>query len=540
MLENKGSIAKKGPIQGARAWLESHLSLFVVILVGVQPLLDVLSYFLNLRGSTSISTLLRFGLLALVALTGFFLSSAKRFYLCFFGVVGLFWAAHAANCWRVGYVSLVQDAGNLLRMLNFPIYVLTFATILRKDPSLRKSFFLGAAIAFGGVVVFTALPWLTGHPVYTYEAIQVGVLGWFAVPSAQSAVIVLAAPLAIYWAYQSGRYPLYLVGTVLTLGLMFVTGTKLNFYSIFIIGAAYIFLFLLQLGKKSVKYVLPLVVLLGLTVVFRAQSPMAVREGMTAYSQWMYTSMLEESLENSGADDNVRDLIHSGGEVEEEEDEKPVPPVEKRLELMRRALMGIYADEGVYGQLLSSLNQRFGVYNVMQKYGHTDGSGILSNTRERKLNHCRLTWEEKDLPTRLLGFEYSDFLCGPENYDPENDFPAVFYNLGYLGFFLYMGFLGVFVARLLWCFWRCVQAGLQGAGAKRGSGVKSWAKGIWQGLRLFLTVETGAVGMSFLLALIAAQISGNVLRRPNVTIYFAIAASASVTLDPIREARRPA
>ena len=138
----------------------------MVILVGVQPLLDVLSYFLNLRGSTSISTLLRFGLLALVALTGFFLSSAKRFYLCFFGVVGLFWAAHAANCWRVGYVSLVQDAGNLLRMLNFPIYVLTFATILRKDTSLRKSFFLGAAIAFGGVVVITALHWLTGHPVW--------------------------------------------------------------------------------------------------------------------------------------------------------------------------------------------------------------------------------------------------------------------------------------------------------------------------------------------------------------------------------------
>lgn len=537
MTENKGNMGKTGLIGKAKAWLESRMAFFIVILVGIQPLLDVLSYFLNLRGSTSISTLLRFGLLAVVALLGFFLSDAKRIYLILFGVVGLFWAAHAANCWRVGYTSFVQDTGNLLRMLNFPIYVLTFVTILHKDPGLRRWFFLGTAIAFGGIVAFTALPWLTGHPVYTYEAIQVGVLGWFAIPSAQSAIIVLAAPLMIYWTYQSGRYPLYLAGTVFALGLMFVTGTKLNFYSIFITGAAYIFLFVLQLGKKSVKYVLPLVLLLGLTVVFRSQSPMSVREGMTAYSQGIYTSMLEESLEDSGADESVREMIHSGGEVEEEE-EKPVPPVEKRLEMMRRALMGIYGDQGVYGPLLASLNQRFGVYNVMQEYSHTDGSGILSNTRERKLNHCRLTWEEKDLPTRLLGFEYSDFLCGPENYDPENDFPAVFYNMGYVGFVLYLGFLGVFVVQILRAFFQNQQAGWRAVGAGRKTGVKSWVQGFWRGLQLFLTVETGAVGMSFLLALLAAQISGNVLRRPNVTIYFAISAAILFTGAALDQAGR--
>ena len=44
-------------------------------------------------------------------------------------------------------------------------------------------------------------------------------------------------------------------------------------------------------------------------------------------------------------------------------------------------------------------------------------------------------------------------------------------------------------------------------------------------MRRFLTVEMGAVGMTFLLAAIAAQVSGNVLRRPNVTVYFAVAAA---------------
>lgn len=141
-----------------------------------------------------------------------------------------------------------------------------------------------------------------------------------------------------------------------------------------------------------------------------------------------------------------------------------------------------------------------------------------------------MMWAEKDTLTHILGFEYSDFLCGKDIFDPENDFPAVFYNMGYLGFALYMGFLGLFF------FW--VLRGLagdlsRGVQAAQTEGKGKWTAlplGLWQGLRSFLSVELGAVGMSFLLAIIAAQISGNVLRRPNVTIYFAIGAAAVYSL----------
>jgi hypothetical protein len=64
-----------------------------------------------------------------------------------------------------------------------------------------------------------------------------------------------------------------------------------------------------------------------------------------------------------------------------------------------------------------------------------------------------------------------------------------------------------------------------------------WLRGFWSGLRQFLTLETGAVGICFLLAIAAAQISGNVLRRPNVTIYFAAAAACLYSLTTLQ--RRP-
>lgn len=503
--------------------LTDKLSGILLGLMVIQPPLDVLSYFADRYGLTSVTTLLRFGLLALVVLLGFLLTDHKRVYLVLGAAVAVFWAAHMLNCFRIGYTSPVQDTANLLRLLNFPLYALTFMTALKGRPHLRSTFYLGAFIGFMEIVLFTALPWLMGQRIYTYDTIELGIFGWFLIPSAQSAVIVLTAPLAILAAYKSGKYPVYLLGVCLPVVLMFVTGTKLDYFSIFIIGGAYIFLFVLQLGKGSLRYVLPLLALLVLSAAFKGQSPMAVRDRMTAYSQDIYGSMIAESLDNSGADQATLDIIHS---------EEARPSSERQLENVRRAVLPIYSDTGVYGFRTHELNARFGMYNVMEAFDYTDSAESLSNTRTIKLKYAALMWQEKDLLTHFLGFEYSDFLLGDSIYDLENDFPGVFYGVGYLGFGLYMLFFALFFFMVF----RAFAAEISSAAAlerERGRGSPApllWLRAFGQGFRRFLTVEIGAVGMCFLLAMIAAQISGNVLRRPNVTIYFAVAAACLYSL----------
>lgn len=514
--------------------LEGRLSAIVLIIVAVQPLLDVLSYFLSEMGSNTISTLLRFGMLAAVALLGFVLSDKKMVYLVLYAAAGVFWTAHVLNSYRIGYTSVVQDTANFLRILNFPIFVLTFITILEIDPALRDRFYFGVALNFGEMLLFTALPWILGQPVYTYENLGVGIMGWFAIPNAQAVILVLGAPLAIYWAYRSGKYPLFLGAMLVCFGLMYATGTKFTFYSIFIIAGAYIFLFVLQLGKKSLRFALPMLVLFVLVFAFRHQSPMALRERMSAYSQGLYADMVEESLENSGTDEDMMKILENEGEVpqeeeDEEEEPKPVPRPEKVIARMRQSIMGVYTDEDVYGWLLNNLNQRFGVYNVMEAYHHSVATGTLSDFRACKTFFARMVWHEKDTLTHWLGYEYSDFLVGGTIYDLENDFPAVYYCCGYLGFGLYLLFFGVFAFVVLRAFTGSVVLACQKEPAGKHKAL--WAaKGFWQGLRDFLTIETGAAGMSFLLAVIAAQISGYVLRRPNVTIYFAIAAACLYSL----------
>lgn len=515
-------------MRSIKTGLEKRLSAVVLAILVIQPALDVLSYFLGEWGSNALSTALRFLLLFAVALLGFLVSDKKRLYFLFYGVAGAFWLLHMVNCFRIGYDSPVSDAANFFRIVNFPIFTLSFITFFQKGEGIRKSIYLGFAINFGEVLLFTALPWILGRPVYTYESLGVGMMGWFGVANAQSAIIVLLVPLTLLWAYRTRKYPVFLAAALLCFGLMFATGTKLTFYSIFIIAGAYIFLFALNLKKRALRYALPLLAVMVLVFAFRHQSPMDLRERMSAYARGNYDQLVSQSLKNSGADEEVLQTLREGFDE--------ANTSEAKLEKIRRNLIGVYTDREVYGRVLKDVHERFGVYNVMSAYEYTTEPTILSDSRVRKSIFARLVWEEKDLLTRLFGFEYSDMLMGESIYDLENDFPAIYYFCGYVGFVLYLLFFAYFAFIILRAFTQDVRAAgkerAMGAGKAERKGsflsksVVFRAFGIFgKGVQRFLTIEMGGVGMTFLLAVIAAQISGNVLRRPNVTVYFAIAAA---------------
>lgn len=518
--------AMKQKFQTVKDAIVGKLPWIVGVIIVVQPVLDVLSYFLGELGNNSLSTALRFLMLMVVALLGFVVSDKKRVYVIFYGIMAVFWVAHMANCFRIGYQSMVSDTANFMRIMNFPIFALSFITFFKKGEKLRKFVYTAFAINLGEVVLFTALPWLTGHPVYTYDTLYLGVMGWFGVANAQSAIIVLLAPLAILFAWKTKKYPLFLIALVLSFGLMFATGTKFTFYSIFIVAGAYIFLFVLNYQKKSLRYVLPLLGVLVLVVAFRNYAPMQQRESQSRYALSNYQQRIEETLKNSGADQASLEAMKRELEESENSSASGTLGEEIQLQRLRDSLMGVYTDPEVYGPVFENLYQRFGVYNVMDAYEYTSEPSILSDSRVRKSMYAKLMWEEKDFLTHLFGFEYSDMVYDGTIYDLENDFPAVFYFCGYIGFALYMIFLALFAVMIFKAFGEDIAAAWKTQNSKgKRSPLRKSLCAFGGGVQSFLTMEMGAVGMTFLLAAIAAQISGNVLRRPNVTVYFAIAAA---------------
>ena len=70
-------------------------------LLAVQPLLDVLSYFMGQAEATWVTTALRTVLLFAVCLYGFAITENRRAYYLAYGVVGGFWVLHMLNSLRL-------------------------------------------------------------------------------------------------------------------------------------------------------------------------------------------------------------------------------------------------------------------------------------------------------------------------------------------------------------------------------------------------------------------------------------------------------
>ncbi len=160
----------------------------------------------------------------------------------------------------------------------------------------------------------------------------------------------------------------------------------------------------------------------------------------------------------------------------------------------------------VYDLYLYPMVNRFGFDRVLEKYEYSLSVSDLTAVRQQKRYFAELAWEDSDFFTRCFGYEYSTlierFTIEDEDgeiqefetiFDLENDFPSVFFYSGYVGFAIYILFLGYFAALI--------------------------AVGIITRGKKLITFETAMVGVTFALALGASQFSGNVLRRPNASIY---------------------
>ena len=414
----------------------------------VQPLLDVFSYFMGLADATWITTALRTFLLVAVCVYGFALTENRRVYYGMAGVVGGFWVLHALNCLRLGYQDPVGDAAEYLKLVQFPLWALSFITFFRQKEKLNTQVIGMLAVNFGTILGIIALSYGVGHPVYTYEypdrGVFIGVLGWFGVANSQSCILTLLLPPLLLWGLRTGKLWLFSLCCVGGFGLLYLTGTRLTYYGALLIGIG--FLVLLLLRRRQLLFCIPLGIAVVALLLCRDFSPMAERQALTGNSYNVYQEKTEEIM---GEDT---------GYVPKEGEE--IPP--EILEKITRVYTEIYNQPGVYGEvLLADLIDQFGLETVMEQYNYSTDPADLQNGRNIKLNFMGLMWNRQAL--------------------------------------LYAGFIGYFV----------------------GTSLKALCKD-W---RTVISVEFATPVMMLGMMLGAAQLSGNVFRRPSVTVYGSVAAA---------------
>lgn len=467
---------------------QSSVQVMTALLL-VQPLLDVFSYFMQLRGSTAVSTALRTVLLFAVCAYGFAITDRRRVYLVLYGVLGGFWLLHVLNCLRLGYQDPVGDGAEYLKLVQFPLWTLVFITICKQRPQMDLYAAGLLAANFAIVLAVIGLSYATGAPAYTYDiparGVKLGLLGWFGVPNAQSVVVSILFCGLLAWAYERDRLWLFTLANGAGCAVLYFNGTRMAYYAAILASAGFVVLVFLAGGRRRWSCA-PLLVGIALLVLFRGVSPMAERRAMPADTYRIYQEQTDEVM---GKD---KDYVYTGGDIPEDIREK-----------ITRVYEEVYGGLNFAGApLLGDLTGRFGTQRVMEHYRYTTDASVLCHVRTKKIAVMAMTWEEQDPLTKLVGVEYASATLNGTNYDPENDFPGLFYFYGWLGTGLYIGFAGAFLVLVL-------------AGCLRNL----------RRLPEYLTVPLGAWAMIFVLGLGAAQYSGQVMRKPSVTVYLSLAAA---------------
>lgn len=456
------------------------------ILIMAQPILDIIAYFQqdNVIGSTA--GYLRLVVMVILPIMVLFKTKKKKSFLAWLAVIGIYCVLHIANCFRVGYISIFQDVAYMARVIQMPVITISLIYYFEEDHAavnhqIEKSFYFNSVLIFVSVII----AFLTGTGEYTYVLYDAGLKGWFQNANGQSIILASLIPFMLSYSLKKKKFIFLLLTSVFSWFILISNGTKVDYYAIFIIFGGYFIYLIFEywvIRKENKKLNLPALCLFALLMVI----------SVVGYD---YTPRAKVDLGNTTAreDENVEmnealSSIQNSGESMTIEEMMADPEIkDELLTYLTPKLPSIMVD-------------RFGAERVLvEGYGYIPDAYMLADTRANKVRFAQMLWSDSDMLTRLVGFEYSnviDYVGNEGTYDLENDYPALFYYYGYLGCGLYLLFLGYFVFRL--------------------------ARKVIFDFKNSVNLFNFSLLLVFGIQLFAAQLSGAILRRPNVSIYLSI------------------
>ena len=429
--------------------------LFLVLIS--QPLLDILAYFQE--GSTvSIAGYVRLFYTLAIPVYTFFITRDKKKFVLIMSVIATFALLHVANGIRVGYISLFADVKYMLLVLHMPILLISFIYMLEKK-DIMQQIIRGLKVNSVIITVVFFFTYIIKSGAYTYDDYNLGWTGWYLIPNAQSIIMVSLLPFIVYFLiiYFKKYFPIPMLAII----FMYIeNGTKSAYYGLLLIFAGFLCYIVVEyLIKKETQFpiynVVMLVALIVVTVGAYNYSPREVLDSNEEMARGEEQSELDEEFGDEELD-----------------------------------------EETILSYINKELLDRFGKKKVLAAYGDELSAYTFADMRLKKRIYGKLVWDESDILTKLVGFEYSQMQHNGENFDLENDLPAILYYYGYLGTIGYVGLMTYFLLRLLMMLIRKFKESLN--------------------------LYNFTILVSCALQLGLATYTGYILRRPNVSFYLMI------------------
>ena len=451
---------------------------WLAFLFAVQPCLDVLAYWTR-NDRVTPAGIIRLLLLLALPCYVLFRNPEKKKLLLFLAFTGSFCLLHVFNCLRNGYLSPVFDIRYMASVVQMPVFAVCFLMAIREEHS-KEAALCGFGIAAALTVLFLVISRVTNTGNVTYGE-GMGYSGWVidVNRNANSTNLVIFAALSVYLAIRSKKlWVLFLTAATVTV-VFLSNGTKGCYFSIFLIFLGYAAWLLTErfLLKKQMNR--GMLLILMLCCVFSA-----------AVYPWTPRYRVEASQQESarGAQGEIEaTLLEQGIDITDMSPQERFdnPAVKEVFVFYYWRYLGVKPD----------LIDRFGMDRVLMQYRMSTDVAKLIDSRVMERQYADMVFQDSDLLTKIVGFEVSQM--GYDGiYDLENDWHAIFYYYGYLGFLLYVGFVLFF----LWRVGKRLRRDFTGC----------------------LKLENFALLLTLILILGLAHFSGATLRRPNVSIWLSL------------------
>ena len=457
------------------------LQLLILALIVVQPLLDVMSYWLNVGGAENTLTLaLRLGLLLITVVLGFCLAQKRRYYYITAAVLLLLALGHVLACVQYGYAQPVRDLTNLVRIYLLPLTALSFCTLLRRFPELRQKIPGTLTLCLGLILLVELLATVTGTDPHTYANKSIGLLGWFYTTSSQSAILCMLVPIAVVYVCKKFANPLPgMLTALIGMGMLFLFATRLALMGCIFTGL--VLGLCLLLWKKRIQGIW----LMALAVVFALLIPVSP---MTKNQQLVQENAVlkQEDIDQLVARDELMERKVSraaNSRLEQKTEQTSDDQPERKL-------------RSAYETYLPGLVEQFGLTRTAEAYNYSQSASDICDVRRAKITYSKMLLEDSPTSAKLFGMELSRWDTETSSYDVENDFHGIFFLCGGVGLVLLLGYFGWFVVLVI-----------------RGFVRKKFA---------LLTPEFVALLVSLVTCSAHIYATSGVLRRPNASFYLAV------------------
>lgn len=462
---------------------EFVLKNWLLCLICAQPFLDVLAFWTRSESGTA-AGYIRLGIMCVLCLYVLFHVRGYVRFVPSAVLVALVFGLHMVNCFRKGYLGFASDTRMILTMAYLPVLAVCFCCLISED-GLKNQAVKGIMINFWVESLIVLLSYVTGTYMHTYTE-GFGIAGWVISDNrcCHSDVISSVSVFAAYFASVSKKKWINVAVPLVIFVLLITNGTTVCYFSLLAICAGYpAFLAVSALiGKRkqdaSQRLVsVVMLVLLFCSLILYPVTPRYKMEELKRRNQDKREELFAAEMDALGY--NVYNV--SLDEIFSDE-------------LLHEKFVDYYK-LFIFGSV-EPLGRNYSFDRIIRAYNGTVNSNVIGDIRDMKTVYVRFLFEDSDVLTKLFGIEYDQI--GPDKTnDLENDWFAILYYLGWFGF-------AASIAGVLYIFLRIFR----------------FLKKDFQGS---LTETNFTLLLCFVLQLGMGYFSGAVMRRPNASIYVALA-----------------